>query len=142
MLRARWTGADSGTAKLAARASWCGKSGPLLVFATAGDTGIALAVYPKDSLLTGVYAVTDPSHGVPRPGAAVAARWARRLAASDLRGQTGQVTLRRGEGTISGSFETHAEGVGSRSEISISATFSRVPVLAGGPDCVGHAGVD
>ncbi len=141
-MTARWSGADTGSAVLPARAAWCGRSGPLLLFAMSGDTGIAIAAYPADSLMAGNFPIADPAAGVIRPGAAVAARWIRRLVMSDLRGTSGRLTLQPTAGAVTGRFSTHAEGVTTTAQVSLEGSFSGVPLSRGGPDCAGYSGVD
>ncbi len=137
VIHASWTGSDTGTAVLRARAAWCGSGGPLVIFGQAGDTGIGLAVYPADSLVATRYGVFDPTRGVTRPGAAVAARWTRKLVMSDLRGTAGDVTLSRVGAAVSGRFTARTTGVVMRGAVSIAGSFSAIPVVQGGTDCPG-----
>ena len=137
VMHASWTGSDTGRAVLRARAAWCGSGGPLVLFAQAGDTGIGLAVYPPDSLVAERYAVFDPTLGVKRPGAAVAARWTRKMVMADLRGTTGDVTLSRVGGAVSGRFTARTTGVVMAGTVSIAGSFDGVPVASGGTDCPG-----
>jgi hypothetical protein len=137
VVRASWTGIDTGTAVLRARAAWCGSGGPLVIFGQAGDTGIGLAVYPVDSLLAARYGVFDPTRGVTRPGAAVAARWTRKMVMADLRGTTGDVTLTRVGDAVSGRFSARTTGVVMAGAVSIAGSFSGIPLARGGADCPG-----
>jgi hypothetical protein len=139
-LRASWTGSDTGKAVLRARAALCGEQGPLLIFAASGDTGIGLAVYPNGSLGAGVYPIFDASHGVVRPGAAVAARWTRAMVMADLRGDQGQLTLDAAAPAAAGHFSVRMTGAAAMSAaIAMEGSFKGIPVVAGGPDCVAQS---
>jgi hypothetical protein len=77
---------------------WCVGPGRLDLRATAGDTGLALALYPMDSVgLAGVYPVFEPGGPVQvRPGAAVALRWMGKVLVQGWWGDSGSVTLSGG----------------------------------------------
>lgn len=137
-LQAYWTGTDTGKAALPARAALCGPHGPLLVFGQSGDTGIGLALYPLDSLVVGTYPVFDPTLGVVRPGAAVAARWTRKMVMADLRGTQGQVALDNAGAAVSGHFSARTNGVVQTGSVAMEGSFGGIPLARGGPDCTGH----
>jgi hypothetical protein len=137
-LQAYWTGTDTGKAVLPARAALCGPHGPLLVFGQSGDTGIGLALYPLDSLQTGKYPVFDPTLGVVRPGAAVAARWTRKMVMADLRGTQGQVALEQAGPAVSGHFSARTNGVVQSGAVAMEGSFRGIPLARGGPDCTGR----
>jgi len=137
-LQAYWTGTDTGKAVLPARAALCGTHGPLLIFGQSGDTGIGLALYPLDSLQAGKYPVFDPTLGVVRPGAAVAARWTRKMVMADLRGSQGQVALENAGAVVSGHFSARTSGVIQSGAVTMEGSFRAIPLARGGPDCTGH----
>ena len=134
-LQAYWTGTDTGRAALPARAALCGAGGPLLIFGQSGDTGIGLALYPLDSLVPGKYPVSDPTLGVVRPGAAVAARWTRKMVMADLRGTQGQVSLEQTGPLLSGHFSARTNGVVISGSVAMEGSFKGIPLARGGPDC-------
>ena len=137
-LQAYWTGSDTGKAALPARAALCGAGGPLLIFGQSGDTGIGLALYPLDSVAAGNYPVFDPTHGVVRPGAAVAARWTRKMVMADLRGTQGQVALEQAGTLVSGHFSARTSGVVISGSVAMEGSFRGIPLAHDGPDCAGH----
>ena len=55
-LELQWTGADTGRITSPATAEWCGVLRVLQIDAVRGDTGIAIALYPRDSIRP-----TDPA---------------------------------------------------------------------------------
>ena len=138
-LQAYWTGTDTGKAVLPARAALCGTRGPLLVFGQSGDTGIGLALYPRDSLQAGTYPVFNPTLGVVRPGAAVAARWTRKMVMADLRGSQGQVALENAGAVVTGHFSARTSGVVLPGAVTIEGSFRAIPLIHGGPDCAGQS---
>jgi hypothetical protein len=100
------TAADSGSAELPVRATWCQEAKLLEIIAAAGDTGIGLALYPAgDTVSEGEYAVQRDSAAVPaRPRAAAAARWFSETAVRAYRADSGTVSLRRSGGGWAGTF--------------------------------------
>jgi hypothetical protein len=138
-LNAYWTGTDTGKVTLPARAALCGDRGPLLIFAQSGDTGIGLAIYGSDSVGRGRYPIFDPAQSVARPGAALAARWTRKLVMSDLRGFQGQVTLDAVRPTVAGHFSGRTTGVVMSASVAIDGSFKGIPLVAGGADCTGRS---
>lgn len=70
-LSVSWTGADSGSLRVPVRATWCPLDSVLEITGADGDSGIALALLPADSLAPGIYPVMSPgatSASGPRPG--------------------------------------------------------------------------
>ena len=137
-IQAYWTGTDTGQAVLPARAALCGPNGPLVVFGQSGDTGIGLALYPVDSLQVGKYPVFDPTLGVVRPGAAIAARWTRKMVMADLRGTQGQVALEHAGSAVAGHFSARTSGVVQSGAVAMEGSFRGIQLARGGPDCTGH----
>ena len=137
-LHAYWTGTDTGKAVLPARAALCGEHGPLLILAQAGDTGIGLAIYAADSLVPGRYPIFDPTRGKLRTGAALAARWTRKLAVADLRGVQGELVLDGIRPTLAGHLSGRTTGALTSGSVAIEASFKAIPVVTGGADCAGQ----
>ena len=138
-LNAYWTGTDTGRVTMPAHAALCGDHGPLLVFAQSGDTGIGLAIYGADALGPGRYPVFDPAQGAVRPGAALAARWTRKLVMADLRGFQGQVTLDAVRPLVRGHFSGRTTGVVMSASVAMEGSFRGIPLVTGGADCAGRS---
>ncbi len=106
-----WWGVRRGRFVAPASAIYCKKDNYLEVSAIRGDTGIGIALYPKDSLRAGRYAVFEPlSPSVPRPGAAGAIRWFGDMAEGTsihaFQAHHGTIDLARfGNGSVSGTIE-------------------------------------
>ena len=105
-LEAQWIGSDTGKLVAPAVAEWCGSLRVLELRAVHGDTGIALALYPADSLAAGDYPAVQPERGEStRPSAAVVMRWFAETSIRGFRGDSGSVTLATiGPGVGAGSF--------------------------------------
>ena len=138
-LNAYWTGTDTGKVALPARAALCGEHGPLLILAQSGDTGIGLAIYAAESLVAGRYPIFDPTQGQLHTGAALAARWTRKLSMADLRGFQGDVTLDAVRPLLAGHFSGRTVGAVASASVSMEGSFKAIPVVAGGADCAGQS---
>jgi hypothetical protein len=97
--------ADTIDLTMPATATWCPAPQRLDIRATAGDTGVGLAIYPVDSTgLAGDYSIVEPGGPVHfRPSSAVAVRWFGKVQVFGWWGDSGAVTLsgKRG-GRLSG----------------------------------------
>lgn len=125
-----WTGADTGQAALVARAERCDNVWRL--FATAGDTGLAILVYPNGKRLEpGMFPVLAPTEAQQtRPAAAFAARWTDSQVVSGYRGVEGTIQLRRAAPTLSGEFRALARRDGDLREVTFHGRFADVDVTA------------
>ena len=69
-----WTGADTGRLSVPATAQWCPADTALEVSGVEGDSGVAVAIFPADTIAAGVYPVGAPRQGLARPRAGIALR--------------------------------------------------------------------
>src|SRR5689334_12620698 len=79
-LDAHWTGADTGRLVTSAGAEWCAVGKYLRIEALRGDTGVAIAIFPADTVLPGRYQFAATLDDSSRPAAAVVLRWLDALA--------------------------------------------------------------
>ncbi len=130
-LEAQWTGADSGRISAHATAEWCADRLWLEIRAIQGDTGLAVALYPVDSVVPDSYPVADPTRpDSARPSAGVGLRLFSQTAVKGYRGDSGTVLLERsGSGQLSGSLTARARGVPNGEQIRLRGKFERVAVL-------------
>jgi hypothetical protein len=136
-LEAKWSGSDGGKISTPASAEWCAARRLLEIRAVQGDTGIALALYPKDTLVAGRYRVMDPlkAESLP-PAAAVALRWFTENAVKGFQGDTGTVFLDRSpSGELGGSISAGARSVVDTQRVTVKGTFEGLTVRPS-PDCV------
>jgi hypothetical protein len=124
-LEARWTGADTAAFGAPATAEWCDSLNLLEILAFAGDTGIEIALYPRDSVAPGTYPVRPPAaaDSLP-PSAAVGLRWFAQTAVQGFQGDSGQVSLTRApDGALSGRFRATARAASGNGRLTITGSF-------------------
>lgn len=130
-LDAQWTGADSGKISAQATAEWCNDRLWLEIRAIQGDTGLAMALYPVDSIVSDSYPVVEPTQAdSARPSASVGLRLFSPTAVKGYRGDSGAVLLvTSGSGQLSGRLTARALAVPGGEQIRLSAKFERVAIL-------------
>jgi hypothetical protein len=140
-LEVQWIGSDTGKLVAPAVAEWCGNLRMLELRAVHGDTGIALALYPADSLAAGDYPTVPPERGdSTRPSAAVAMRWFAETSIRGFRGDSGSVTLAAtGPGVGAGSFAARLRSSTEGSRLNVTGSFRGLTVHPAPPDCAGVA---
>jgi hypothetical protein len=83
--------------------------------------------------------VFDPTRAKLRTGAALAARWTRKLSVADLRGVQGEVTLDGVRPSVAGHFSGRTVGAAASGAVAIEGSFKSIPVVSGGADCAGQS---
>ena len=125
-LEARWTGSEAAAFHAPATADWCDSLNLLEIVAMSGDTGIAIAIYPRESLATGAYPVRPPAAADSTPPAsAIGLRWFSQTAVRGYQSDSGTLALARGaDGTLSGRFTAAAHPVTGKGPLSITGSFA------------------
>ncbi len=124
-----WTGADTGQATLNASARRCG--GEIQLFATSGDTGVAMLLIPSPKLRLKVIdlpVLTPDDARQTTPAAAVAARWLDSARVDGYRGVKGTVRLNAGEPVLDGQFRADLRREGDQAEVTLTGEIRRVRV--------------
>ena len=138
-LEVQWVGGDTGKLVAPAVGEWCDSLRMLEVRAVHGDTGIALALYPADSVAPGAYPLVVPQRADSvRPAAAVALRWFAETSIRGFRSDSGTVTLTAvapGAGRFSGSLRSATEGT----RLTVTGSFQGLTVAPAPADCAGVA---
>lgn len=136
-LTARWVAAEDTTQDMVvltmpATARWCPGPARLDIRATAGDTGVGLALYPTDSdAVAGTYPVLEPGAPVQlRPAAGVALRWLGKAQIQGWWGDSGSLELTGGQGrALSGRGRAWlVSGIGPDSVLPVDIAFRRLAV--------------
>jgi hypothetical protein len=130
-LEARWTGPDTGQVSAPAIAEWCPEHGLLEIRAVYGDTGLAMVLYPLDTIDADTYRVV-PGAGADSlaPSAAVALRLFSPNAIKGYQGDSGNVVLERtGAGELSGTLEARSRSVLNGELLRITGKFRDVVVV-------------
>ena len=116
-IEAQWTGADTGSMTAAATAEWCGERRALEIAGVRGDTGLALVLYPVDSIEAGTYPIVQPEGAdTLAPAAGVALRLFKTNTIQGYQGDSGNVVLEEAESgelsaTLSGRARSAVNGV-------------------------------
>jgi hypothetical protein len=134
----RWTGGERGRLSGRATAEWCPILRLLEIRAIRGDTGIALAIYPADTIIPGKYRVIDPAKAESLPPAAgIALRWATQIAIKGFQGDSGSVVLdRTRSGELSGRVTAIARSVTDTQRVTVDGSFQDLTI---GPQARGCA---
>jgi hypothetical protein len=134
-----WTGSDTGELSASAVAEWCDSLEIMELRAIHGDTGIALVLYPADSLTPGKYPVMAPERAdSSRPSAAVALRWFAETSIRGFRGDSGTVMLEAtGRGTSAGRFSAYLRSATEGSRLMVTGTFEGLNVTPAAEGCAG-----
>lgn len=140
-IEAQWVGSDTGRLVAPAVAEWCDSLRMLELRAVQGDTGIALVLYPADSLARGEYPVAAPQRAdSARPSAAVALRYFSETSIRGFRSDSGAVTLGgTGPGGTSGRFTAHLRSATEGSRLDLTGSYRGLSVRPASPDCAGVA---
>jgi len=150
-LDVEWTGADTGKLSAPAVAEWCEGLKVLELRAIQGDTGIALVLYPSDSIppadsiapaasaTPGDYPVVPPERAdSSRPSAAVALRWFAETSIRGFRGDSGTVVLEAtGPAASAGRFSAYLQSATEGSRLTVTGSFKGLSVTPAPAGCVG-----
>jgi hypothetical protein len=142
-LEVQWVGGDTGKLVAPVEAQWCDSLRMLELRAMRGDTGIALVLYPRDSVAPGSYPLVPPEQRDSlRPAAAVALRWFEETEIRGFRGDSGSVSLTSlGPGVGSGRFGARVRATGVGTQLTVTGTFRGLTISLAPTDCAG-TGVD
>lgn len=137
----QWVGSDTGRLVAPAEAEWCDSLRLLEVRAMHGDTGIALVLYPSDSVTVGDYPMVPPDRrDTTRPAAALALRWFAETSIRGFRGDSGSVTVSTlGPGTGAGRFGGTLRSATEGSRLTLRGSFRGLAIRPAAPDCAGVA---
>ena len=137
-LELQWTGADTGRITSPATAEWCGVLRVVQIDAVRGDTGIAIALYPRDSIRPDSYPVLRPEQAdsVP-PAAAVALRYFAETAVKGYQGDSGHVLLSvTPAGRLSGRFSAALKSASDGTRLHAAGAFHDLRVQPATRGCI------
>jgi hypothetical protein len=136
-LEIRWSGREHGRISALATAGWCAPRHVLEIRSIRGDTGIAFALYPAETLSAGVYRVVDPVRAESlAPAAALALRWLTPRVVQGFRGESGSVRLQRSRsGQVSGEVSARARSVVDTQRVTVTGTFRDLTLVRQPPQC-------
>jgi len=137
-LEMEWSGQNTGHLAAPATAEWCDSLKVLEVRALSGDSGIAIALYPTDTIRSDSYPVMPPAKAdsVP-PAAAVALRYFGETSVKGYQGDSGRVLVRETTGgRVSGRFSASLKSATDGSRLRAGGAFHDVRVLPASRGCV------
>ena len=143
-LELRWKGTDRGVFSGPASGQWCGPLRLLEIRSVKGDTGVAVAIYPRDTLAAGTYPVRPPlkAESLP-PAAAVALRWAGPTSVKGFQGESGHVVLERPSGgAVSGRLTTAARSATDTGFLEVTGQFRDLAVRSSKVGCIAGDTID
>lgn len=137
-LSVEWTGSDTGKLSGPATAEWCDSLKLLEIRGIQGDSGLALALYPTDTIRPDSYPVLPPARADSTPpAAAVALRWFAETAIKGFRGDSGFVVVEAGRGSeIGGRFVTHAASVSDTGRLTLRGSFRNLAIARAPRGCL------
>jgi hypothetical protein len=137
-LVADWTGSDTGRIVGRATAEWCDSLRVLEIRAVRGDTGIALAIFPADSIEPDSYPAMLPLRADSvRSASAIALRWFAETAIMGFQSENGAVVLEATDSQrVWGRFEARLRSVTEGSRLVLQGSFFDVPVRPAGRGCM------
>ena len=136
-MEATWTGADTGRLSGGALAEWCDEQRRLEIRTVAGDTGLAVAVFPAVVLSPDSYRVVAAgSKDSAAPSARVALRWFGKTAIYGFQGDSGIVLLERTDsGQLTGRLKARGSSVSNSQRVTIRGEFQNLAVVPQGRGC-------
>lgn len=137
-LEVEWSGSDTGKAQATPTAEWCDSLRLLEIRALRGDTGVALALYPRTRVEAGRYPIVPPAAAdTSAPAAALALRWFAETSIMGFQGDSGLVTVRESPpGVYAGTIEASARSVTDGSRLSIRGSFRGLVIQPAARGCV------
>jgi hypothetical protein len=144
-LSARWTGSDTAAFTAPVIGEWCAPLRVLQIRAVAGDTGLALATYPGDSVRPGEYPIrpADVADTAPPPAAAAAVRWFSKTVVQGYSSDSGRLTLTRAaDGALAGRFTAWAHAAAGANHITLTGSFDGLQTVPAAAGCAGRAHSD
>jgi hypothetical protein len=142
-LEASWIGADTGRMAASSSAEWCADPRVLEIRAVQGDTGLAVALYPLDTIEADTYRVVHPEAAdTGAPSAGVALRLFVSNAVEGYQGDSGNVVLQQSKsGALFGTLEARARSVVNGQQVRVSGKFQDVVIAPQSRGC-GPASAD
>jgi hypothetical protein len=137
MIDLHWSGSDQGTLSGPAIAEWCPVLRVLEIRGIRGDTGLAVAIYPRDSLTPGKYRVVQPAAADSLPRANIGLRWASETSIKGFQGESGSLLVERvRSGELAGRVTATARSVTDTQRLALEGTFKDLTIRPQARGCV------
>jgi hypothetical protein len=134
----RWQGTETGRLSASATAEWCALLKVLEIRSVRGDTGVALAIFPVETLLAGTYPIKLAAKAEStRPAAGFALRWAGQTFVRGFQGESGTVILERSPvGNMSGRMSAATRSATDTGALTVTGDFRDLAVRTSREGCV------
>jgi hypothetical protein len=134
----QWSGNDPGKLSGPAIAEWCAVLRVLEIRGIRGDTGVAVAIYPGDTLLApGRYPVVRPTVVDSLSHANIGVRWASETSIKGFQGESGSIVVERaGSGELTGRVSAAARSVTDTAGLTINGSFKDLTIRPQARGCV------
>ena len=139
-LSVRWRGTYQGAMSLPATLNWCPVTRVGVLEAMAGDSGVALILYERDSLTSGPHAIMSPdmAPSAAKPGASFVMRWLRTkpdTAVTGFRSESGTARIQIAGGKASGDINARMRGATGPDTLVVQGGFSGVSIVTTAKGC-------
>jgi hypothetical protein len=130
-VEASWTGADTGRMGAHGTAEWCGERRALEIRGVQGDTGLAVLVYPVDSIEPDTFRVVQPEGADTMvPAGAIVLRVFQANGVQGYQGDSGAIVLQRSEsGELSGTIGARVRSVVNGEQLRLTGQLRGLPVV-------------
>ena len=130
-----WTGADTGRLETRAFARWCAEDSVLEIVGEAGDSGVAVALFPQgDTVLPGVVPLGPPGSGRARPRGGVALRWFGENMIAGYYTLSGIVTVEESPG-LAGRIEATVKNAMDGRQLTVAGEFEGLAITRSSVAC-------
>jgi hypothetical protein len=136
-LKVSWTGSDTGGFETPAVAEWCDSLRVLEIRAIRGDSGLAVVIFPRDTVRPDSYPVLLPERAdSARPSAGVGIRWFAETAIKGFQGDQGSVVVEQAGERVTGRLRARMRSVTDGSRLELEGRFQSVRVGPATRGCV------
>lgn len=133
-LEVGWTGPDTGALNVPATAQWCPADSALEISGIEGDSGVAVAIFPADTMKPGVYPAGPPGEGMARPRAGIALRRFGENLILGYYSMSGTVTVDSGS-PLNGSLQATLKSVNTGDQVNVTGSFRGLVIEPGDAMC-------
>jgi len=129
--------ADTASVAFPGAALWCAGPAWLELFAGSNDTGVAVAVFTRDSVLEGRFPILPVGERDDslRPMASLAVRWFSETELLAFEGRSGTVELAMADDGLTARLTGHLMVLTDDDTLDLTGSFPALRVVRGGPGC-------
>ncbi|MEO8200035.1 MAG: hypothetical protein ABI679_05880 [Gemmatimonadota bacterium] len=134
ILDVSWSGSDTGRLHVAARGYWCREDSVLVIRGERGDSGIAVALFPRDSVTRDSFTIDGVGQSAARPHGRVGLRWLGENLVVGYYSLSGTAVVNSDsplEGRVQATLKSAVDGT----QIKIAGTFSKLDILPSPSGC-------